>query len=894
MDKLTLTIDGAAVQAKKGATILEAALENNIYIPHLCYHPDLAPAGVCRLCLVEIDGKKIDISCKTSAQDGMYIKTDTPEIERIRRVTTELLIINHPQDCLSCAQNDQCELQKVANYVGIDEKRLERLRGEQKSLPVDDSNPFFVYDKNKCVLCGICVRTCDDIVGVSNFEFAYRGYNAIVSTFDNKPMLESRCVSCGECVQRCPVGALSIKDTKPPSRKVKTICPYCGVGCGIEMGVRGTSVVASQGDRQNPVNEGRLCVKGRFGHQFINHPERLTSPLVKKNGDLKKAGWDEALELVAEKFNQYTGDCFAALSSAKCTNEENYIVQKFTRAVMGTNNVDHCARLCHAPSVTGLVQSFGSGAMTNSINEIRDTRCIFAIGTNTTSAHPVIALEMKKAVKKGAKLIVANPREIDLCEYADIFLQHRPGTDVALLMAMMKVIVDNDLQDNDFIVERCEGFEQFKSSLEDFGLDFVENTTGVPRDLIVQAAKTYATHRPGMLFYAMGITQHTHGTDNVLATSNIALLTGNAGRPSAGVNPLRGQNNVQGACDMGALPNVYPGYQKVDVPEIRKKFEDAWGSPLPDKPGLTHTEIFNGVLDGKIKALYQVGENPILSEANANHVRRAIQKLDFFVAQDIFLSETAQLADVVLPAASFAEKDGSFTNTERRVQRVRKVISPVGESRPDWQISCDIARRMGGSGFDFSHPSRILDEIASLTPSYGGISFDRLENGGLQWPCPDRDSYGTPVLHQQFFATPGGKGRFKPLQYKPPFELPDKEYPLTLTTERSLYHFHTATMTRKGGLNIIRGHELVEINPEDALVLELEDGQMVKVTSRRGEVKARIKVTPVSPKGVVSMSFHFHESPTNVLTSGAVDPVAKIPETKVCAVRIQKLDQDRG
>ena len=889
MDKVNLIIDGVQISASEGTTILEAALANGIYIPHICYHPDLKPVGICRLCMVEIDGKRLDVSCKTPVQEGMGVRTETEELTKIRRVAVELLLANHPTDCLSCSGNTRCDLQRIASYIGIDDRRMKRLRRTTKTLEIDTSNPFFDYDPNRCVLCGICVRTCADIVGVHNFDFAYRGYDSVISTFKGNPMIESRCVSCGECVVRCPVGALRPKDTPLPAREVKTVCPYCGVGCGLILGVRGERVISGRGDPDNPVNSGRLCVKGRFGHEFINHRDRLTTPLIKKNGKFEEASWDEALDLVAHKFSKCSPDQFAALSSAKCTNEDNYIVQKFTRAVMGTNTVDHCARLCHAPTVAGLAQSFGSGAMTNSIGEIRNANCILAIGTNTTSAHPVIAYEAKEAVRRGAKLIVANPRRIDLCEYADLFLQHLPGTDVVLLMAMMKVIVDGGLQDEKFIKERCENYESFRESLEQYALDFAEKITRVPKDLIREAAKVYAVQKPAMLLYAMGITQHTHGTDNVLGTSNIALLTGNVGRPSTGVNPLRGQNNVQGACDMGALPNVYPGYQKVNLPHIRQKFEKAWDAKLSGEAGLTHTEIFDRVLDGKIKVLYEVGENPALSEANANHVYEALEKLEFFVVQDIFLTETAQYADVILPAASFAEKNGTFTNTERRVQRVRRTINPVGGSKPDWQITCELAKRMGKGGFDFENPSQIMEEIADLTPSYGGISFDRLEDRGLQWTCPNTDSEGTVFLHSEFFATVTGKGKFMPLEYKPSFELPDEEYPLILTTERSLYHFHTGTMTRKGGLEVLRSRELVEINPKDAGALGLESGKDVKVVSRRGEVTAQLLVTDTSPEGVISMTFHFAESPTNVLTSDAIDPVAKIPETKVCAVRIEKL-----
>ena len=537
--------------------------------------------------------------------------------------------------------------------------------------------------------------------------------------------------------------------------------------------------------------------------------------------------------------------------------------------------------------MAGLVTAFGSGAMTNTIRDIGNTACILAIGTNTNAAHPVIALEVKRATFNGGKLIVANPREIGLVRSADLWLSQRPGTDIALLMGMMRVIVDEGLADSSFIDKRCENFDAFKESLKDFDINSAERITGIAGEKIAEAARMYATNKPASILYAMGITQHSHGTDNVLAIANLAMLTGNVGKPSAGVNPLRGQNNVQGACDLGSLPNVYSGYQAVADPAIKEKFEAAWGCRLNPSPGLALTEMFEAINEGQIKSVYLIGENPVLSDADSNHVRKVLQALEFFVVQDIFLSETAQLADVVLPGVSFAEKDGTFTNTERRVQRVRKALEPVGDSRPDWLITCQIAQRMGAKGFDFEEPSQIMDEIARLTPSLGGISYSRLEDGGLQWPCPTMEHPGTPILHTKQFTR--GKGRFTPLEYKSPMELPDDEYPLILTTERSLYHYHTGTMTRKvKELNIIHGEELVEINPSDASALGIADGDMVKVTSRRGEVETRARVTATSPVGVVSMDFHFAESPVNVLTNPVLEPVAKIPEFKVCAVRVEK------
>ncbi len=527
--------------------------------------------------------------------------------------------------------------------------------------------------------------------------------------------------------------------------------------------------------------------------------------------------------------------------------------------------------------------------MTNTIGEIENAACILSVGSNTTVTHPIVGLRVKKAAKNGAKVIVANPRRIDLCRIADIWLRQRPGTDVALLMGMARVMVDEGLADSAFIEERCENLDAFKDSLKNFDLETVENITGVPRNKVAEAARMLAGNSPASILYCMGITQHSHGTNNVMALANLAMLTGNVGKPSSGVNPLRGQNNVQGACDMGALPNVYPGYQKVDSPEVREKFEAAWGCNLSATPGLTLTEILQAAHDKRIKALYVVGENPVLTESDASHAKEALEALEFLVVQDIFLTETALLADVVLPAASFAEKDGTFVNTERRVQLVRKAIEPRGDARPDWWITCQIARRLGGKGFDFDSPKEIMIEISSLTPSYGGITYDRLEAGGVQWPCPSQDHPGTPVLHTERFSTPSGKGRFMPLEYKPSAECPDEAYPLILTTGRSLYHYHTRTMTgRVAGLNVFRDRELVEINPKDAAALGIADGDAVTVKSRRGAVKAEAKVTDDSPPGVTFMTFHFADSPTNVVTSPALDPVAKTPELKVCAVRVEK------
>ena len=887
---MNLTIDEQQVKANEGATVLEAARQAGIYIPTLCYHPSLTPYGACRLCIVEIENLRgFPTACTTPVTEGMVIKTNTLQLQELRRNIFELILAEHPRQCITCPKNLRCELQEVASRIGVEEVTLPPIH---KELPVYQDSPFFERDYNLCILCGRCVRVCQEVRGAGAIAFTYRGSQALVGTAFGKTLEDSECQFCGACVDICPTGALMDRSSKwlgLPERSVVTTCPYCGVGCQLNLELSGGKIVRSVPVLENSVNQGQACVKGRFGiAEFVHHPQRLTTPLIRKNGKLVEASWDEALDLIAGKLAKYKGDQFAFIASAKCTNEENYLAQKFTRMVMQTNNVDHCARLCHAPTVAGLAASFGSGAMTNSISEIKDAACILVIGSNTSAGHPVISLEIKKAVRNGGRLIVANPRDTELCRYADIWLRHLPGSDVALLMGMMRVIFDEELADSGFISECCDNFDVFKESLENFDLDFVEKTTSVPGNTIVEAARLYATCKPATIIYAMGITQHSHGTDNVLATANLAMLTGNIGKPSTGVNPLRGQNNVQGACDMGALPNVYTGYQRVDNPDIQKKFEIAWRCNLSATPGLTLTEMLDAAYDGKIKAIYVMGENPVLSDADAKHTEKALSKLEFLVVQDFFLTETARLADVVLPATSFAERDGTFTNTERRIQRVRKAIEPIGNSEPDWWIICELARRMGAQNFDFEHPSEMMEEIARLTPSYGGINYERLEGCGLQWPCPTKDHPGTSTLHVGRFVC--GLGRFTPLRYRPPAELPDKEYPLILTTGRSLYHYHTGTMTRKvSGLNAIEPEGVVEINPSDASSLKIKDGDKVKVISRRGEVIVKAKVTEKSPPKVVFMTFHFAESAANILTSPALDPISKIPEFKVCAVRIERV-----
>ncbi len=889
MDEIKFTIDGIQVNAQKGETILQAATRNGIYIPNLCYHPDLKPMGACRLCLVENEDGRLITSCETLVKEGMEISTTSKLVESSREMVARLLIANHESECLTCAQNNQCKLQEIASFFGIENDNITDLAHSLLEVPVDESNPFFKRDLKKCVLCGICVRTCRDRLGVSAIDFGFRGYETRITTLMDGPIKESNCVSCGECVVACPVGALVPKENQKPSREVKTTCTYCGIGCGLYLGVRGEKIISARGDPEHPLSKGNLCVKGRYGFNFVNHPDRLTKPLIKKDGHFEEVEWDEALEFAGGKLSKYRGNSFAAISSARCTNEENYLLQKFTRLAMGTNNVDNSARSCHAPSVAALAESLGSGAMSNSIDEIPHAKCLFLIGTNPTDSYPVLSMRIMDAVRNGAKIIVADPRDIDITRHADITIQHNPGTDVALIMGMIGVIIHEELTDQKFIQERCENFDALLESLDKFDLETVEEITGVSQDIIRDAARLYATTEPAAIFYSLGITEHSHGTDNVFSLSNLALLTGNFGKPYAGVNPIRGQNNVQGSCDMGCLPDSYPGYQKVLNPDVQKKFEKAWNSELSPKVGFKMPEMMEAAQKGKIKAMYIVGENPALSEPDSSNIIRALESTEFLIVQDLFMTETALRADMVLPAASFAEKDGTFANADRRVQRVRQAIKPVGDSKPDWQIIAEIAQKMGIEGFDYESSEDVAAEIAGLAPIYGGMYYSCLEEDSKQWPCYHEDHEGTAILHKEHFATENGKAKFIPLSYRQPAELPDEEYPLVLTTGRRIFHYHTGTMTgATGGLKELYDHDPVEICPEDAEKLGLDGGDWVWVVSRRGRIKSPVEITDRSPKGLVFMAFHSPQTKTNLITSPACDPVTKTPEFKYCAVRIEK------
>jgi formate dehydrogenase alpha subunit len=673
--------------------------------------------------------------------------------------------------------------------------------------------------------------------------------------------------------------------------KVHTTCIYCGCGCGLFLHVEDGRVVGASPSSTHPLSRGRLCIKGWLAGDFVGHPDRLVHPLIRQGERLVRASWDEAQSLTAASLwmlsKEFGPDAVGVLTSAKGTNEENYLLMKLARAGLKTNNVDHVARLCHAPTVAALGYALGSGAMTNSIKDLALADAILVVGSNTTEQHPLVAAYILEARKKGAKLVVADPRKTQLADLADIRLTPRPGTDIAWINAMQNVIIQAGLEDREFISARTEGFEDVRRSVEGYTAERAEEISGIPAEDLRRAARTYGSAKRAAIVYAMGITQHVKGTDNVQALANLALATGNIGREGTGIYPLRGHQNVQGACDMGALPDVYSGYQKVAL--TRTKFEEAWSTELPESPGKTALEMLASAEEGILKGLLIVGENPVMSFPDQSRVKKALESLDFLAVMDIFPTETTELADVVLPAASFAEKDGTFTSTERRIQRINRAADPPGEARPEWEIVCEMLRRLNVPA-DYASPAEVMREIASLTPIYGGISYDRLGQKGLQWPCPSRDHPGTEILHSERF--PIGSARFRPVDHLDPFETPDEDYPLLLTTGRSLYHFHTGTMTRRTSL-LEREVPIpfVDVNPKDASELKIRNGQMIMVESRRGSVSLEARITPDISRGMLFMPFHFHEAPANMLTGQALDPASRIPELKVSAVRIRRIEQ---
>ena len=899
MDTATvhITVDESPVEIPLGASVLDAVNRLGIPLPQLCKDPDRSPLGACRTCLVHVEGQRgLPAACHLPAREGMVVRTEHPDAVRVRRTVLDLTLSMLTPSSEPANERDSFQqLGAAAIRHGLGRAG----HAPHHRFEPDVSKSFFVLDREACILCGRCTVACGDVQRIGAISLAGRGHDARVGVFGDSTMASSVCTSCGQCVATCPTGALRPKETPARIvREVETTCPYCGVGCGITLRVREDGRLATMADDvpANHSSGGTLCVKGRFATGFVHSGDRITTPLIKRDGMWREVSWDEALEAAADGLARNRGH-FGALASAKATNEDGFVIQKLTRVVMGTNNVDHCTRLCHSPSVEAMLVSMGSGATSNSYEDYEEAGCLLVVGADASANHPVIAIRFRRAVARGARLIVINPKRVELCDQADLWIRQKPGTDVALFNAMARVMLDEGLANLDFVRTRTEGFEDWVRSLEPYTLDYAERVTGVPRADIAQAARWYA--RPpfsgSCLIWGMGITQHINGTANAHAVLNLSLAAGQMGFPGSGISPLRGQNNVQGCGDAGCIPTNLPGYAGYGEGDL-DRFERAWGARPPAEQGLVVTEMMEGCLDGRVRAMYVVGENPLLSEPDLHHAEKAIQQLDFLVVQDLFMHETAEHAHVFLPAAAFAEKDGTFTNSERRVQRVRQAIEPAGQARPDWWIACELAKRTARrlgirvTGFDYHQPSEIFDEMASLWPSVRGMSYARLEGGGLQWPCPTPEHPGTRYLYGDSF--PRGKGRFVPaLQTAEAAELPDPEYPFVLNTGRLLYHWHGGTLTRRvQGLLELAPRLEVAVNPVDARRLGVDDGGTLRVVSRRGELTGYAHVTDAVRPGAVFVPFvKLGDSAANFLTNAAYDPSTKIPEYKVCAVRLERI-----
>ena len=897
---VTLSIDNQEVTVPKGTTILEAAKALGVEIPTLCHLKELAPDGSCRMCVVEVEGGRrggLTTACTAHCQEDMVVSTHSEKVADSRRFILDLLLSNHKLECFSCGKNGDCQLQQYALDYGIDATSFT----EGKRMPChqeDTSNPFFSYDPEKCIMCRRCARVCQLRQGRDVLSIANRGFETKMMPSYGQAFDQSICESCGNCVSSCPTGALTAKDTKEyrkwETQKIPTTCPHCGTGCQMNLLVKNNRLVGVE-PLDGPANKNLLCVKGKFAsYKFVGSGDRLTEPLIKRNGIFEPASWEEALTLVSSKFNEIKAengpDALAGFSCSRATNEDNYVFQKMVRAAFGTNNVDNCARVCHSASVHGLAQTLGSGAMTNPIADItEDVDMILLVGSNPEEAHPVIGAQIRQAIQRGTQVVVVDPRKINLVKDSALHLQVQAGTNVAFANGMMHVILKEGLADRHFIEERTEGFSDLEKMVADYTPEKVAEICHIHPEDLIQAARMYAKAEKAPIIYCLGVTEHSTGTEGVMSMSNLAMLVGKVGKPGCGVNPLRGQNNVQGACDMGCMPYDFPGYQKVNNPEVIDKFEKAWHVPLNRNTGLTSTKVLPAAAAGNVKGLYIFGEDPIVTDPDTGHVRQALESLDFLVVQELFMTETAAYADVVLPGISYAEKDGTFTNTERRVQRVRKAVEPRGQAREDYEIFCEVMTRMGYP-CAYESAKEIMKEISAVTPSFGGINYERLEKESLQWPCRSLTDPGTPIMHVGSFAR--GKGLFKAIPYKQAQELPDEEYPYLMSTGRMLYHYNTRAMTgRTEGINQIANHSYIEINAVDAQALGIQEGDKVEVHSRRGKIETYAAVgNRVFPQEVF-MTFHFPDGNVNEITNAVFDDIATIPEYKVCAVAIKPVNK---
>ena len=903
---VSLTIDGVDISVPEGTSLMRAASEAGISVPKLCASDNLDPFGSCRLCLVEIEGRRgYPASCTTPAAEGLKVSTQTPKLEDLRRGVMELYISDHPLDCLTCATNGDCELQDMAGAVGLRDVRY-GYEGENHLDSVkDETNPYFTFDPSKCIVCSRCVRACEEVQGTYALTIDGRGFESKVSA-GNKDFMDSECVSCGACVQACPTATLiekSIVDNGIPDRSVTTTCAYCGVGCSFNAELQGDKVVRMTPNKDGGANHGHSCVKGRFAWGYTTHKDRITTPMIRKSikDPWQKATWDEAINYAASEIKRiqkkHGFDSVGAISSSRCTNEETYLMQKIVRAAFGNNNIDTCARVCHSPTGYGLKQTIGESSGTQNFDSVMKSDVIILIGANPTDGHPVFASQMKRRLREGAKLIVVDPREIDLVKNtphvkADFHLKLKPGTNVAIINAMAHVIATEKLMNKNFIESRCE------DEAYNYWLDFVseernspealESETGVHPETIRQASRLFATGGNGAIYYGLGVTEHSQGSTMVMGIANLAMATGNIGREGVGINPLRGQNNVQGACDMGSFPHEFPGYRHVSDLSTRALFESAWDTKLYEEPGLRIPNMLDQAISGSFKAVYCEGEDIAQSDPDTQHVTHALESMECVIVQDLFLNETAMYAHVFFPGSSFLEKNGTFTNAERRISRVRKVMAPKN-GYEDWEITAKLSTALGYP-MNYKHASEIMDEIAMLTPTFKGVSFDKIDKlGSIQWPCNDEHPQGTPTMHVDEFVR--GKGKFFITEYIPTTERVNNKYPLILTTGRILAHYNVGAQTRRTDNINWHDEDQIEIHPHDANDRGIKDKDWVGINSRAGDTVLRVKITERVQPGVVYTTFHHPVSGANVITTDNSDWATNCPEFKVTAVQVTKVSQ---